>query len=93
MDDIDDYLYDDRTWMQKYVDDNTYVKDAVLSVDLDGAALEYWCGDCKAIVYALCIEGRNVWDAYAYEVCKKCGSIDVRDVIPEDFEDGNLRTG
>ena len=87
MDDIDDYLYDDRTWMQKYVDDNTYVKDAVVSVDLEGIALEYWCNDCKAIVHALCIDGKTVWDTYGYEVCEECGSIDVRDVVPEDFED------
>lgn len=89
MHDIYDYEYDDRTWMEKYHDDNTWQKDTGL-VAFDGRPYWQWCMDCNKPVRVRQIEGRNVFDSYDYLICAECESLAVRVVTEEEAEEHNL---
>lgn len=90
MTDIDDYEYDDRTWMEKYRDDNTWQRDEGL-VEYDGRPFYMWCNDCGKPVRIRSIEGRTVWDSYIYELCAECGSKNLRQVTVEEAHEHNVQ--
>lgn len=94
MSDIYDYEYDNRTWNEKYADDNTWQRDTGL-IEIGGNPYYMWCNDCGKPVRVRSIEGRNVFDSYAYEICAECSSTRVRGVTEEEADefgiDGDIR--
>jgi hypothetical protein len=90
MSDIYDYEYDDRTWAEKYRDDNTWQRDTGL-VEYDGVPFYMWCQECNKPVRIHNIEGRNVFDSYIYEICAECNGTKLRQVTVEEAHEHNVQ--